>query len=95
MTRSTRKNHFPHDSVERYHVEIGAPIDSPVARRSHGRERRAICPNRPTPQFPELFAKAVALNAFPDEAGRANASSYQPAVGRGQQVAYIIPCIRP
>ncbi len=27
---STRKNNFPHDSVERYHIEIGAPIDSPV-----------------------------------------------------------------
>ena len=27
---STRKNNFPHDSVERYHIEIGAAIDSPV-----------------------------------------------------------------
>jgi hypothetical protein len=48
---STRKNNFPHDSVERYHIEIGAPIDSPVTPIAWPRAA-ATCLNRPPRQSP-------------------------------------------
>lgn len=68
---STRKNNFPHDSVERYHVEIGAAIDSPVTPIAWPRAAGDL-PEPPDAPISELFATAVKLGAFPDKAGRAD-----------------------
>jgi hypothetical protein len=67
----TRKNNFPDDSVERYHIEIGAPIDSPVTPIAWPRAAGDL-PQPPDTPISEMFAKAVALGAFPDKAGRAD-----------------------
>jgi hypothetical protein len=68
---STRKNHFPHDSVERYRVEIGAAIESPVTPIAWPRAAGDL-PEPPDAPISELFAKAVQLGAFPDKSGRAD-----------------------
>jgi hypothetical protein len=68
----TSRNNFPHESVECYHIEIGAPIDSTVT--SIARPRAVdYLPEPPARrQFPKMFAKAVELVAFPETAGRAD-----------------------
>ena len=67
---STRKNNFPHDSVERYHIALGAPIDSPVTPIAWPRAAGDL-PEPPAAPISELFATAVKLGAFPDKTGNA------------------------
>jgi len=66
---STRNTRFPHDSVERYKIKIGAPIDSPVTPIAWPRAPGSI-PEIPDAPIGEVFARAVKLGAFPDKSKR-------------------------
>ena len=66
---STRNTRFPHDSVERYKIKIGAPIDSPVTPIAWPREAGDL-PEPPDAPISEIFAKAIELGSFPDKRGR-------------------------
>jgi ectoine hydroxylase-related dioxygenase (phytanoyl-CoA dioxygenase family) len=67
---STRSTSFPHDSVERYGIKIGDPIDSPVTPIAWPRAAGTL-PEPPDAPISTLFAKAVELGAFPDKNKRA------------------------
>ena len=67
---STRSTSFPHDSVERYGIKIGEPIDSPVTPIAWPRAAGDL-PEPPDAPISKLFAKAIEFGAFPDKSKRA------------------------
>jgi ectoine hydroxylase-related dioxygenase (phytanoyl-CoA dioxygenase family) len=66
---STRSTPFPHDSVERYGIKLGSPIDSPVTPIAWPRTIGDL-PEPPDKPIMQMFEKAIALGAFPEKTQR-------------------------
>jgi len=81
---STRKNHFPHDSVERYHVEIGAKIDSPVTPIAWPRAAGDLARAARRANL-RAIRKGGAARRVSRQKAAAPTASCQPAAGRGRR----------